>query len=213
LHECKAVFRFYEKRGYFAVRTDKSAGLPLVGTWKLESGGISDFFIDVDLFQLYSNGSITEYNHGENGVWMAYDARLIIAGEFGGSSRKFTFELSEDRLTITDTDNDTAVYIKTEVNADTTPLYGKWEFSSGVPVYYFSDSELIEFFVDGTIMEYSYGEGGNWMVRDDRIIIRGDFGGIHVLTFEISGDRLTMTDRDGDIIVYTRAAEVVVRLI
>jgi len=83
-------------------------------------------------------------------------------------------------------------------------LVGEWEYSSGTWVYFFGYSDYIEFFSDGRVIEYDYGEAGRWSTSGSQLTIVGDYSGTEVFTYNISGNTLNITDRDGDTIVYRR---------
>jgi hypothetical protein len=81
------------------------------------------------------------------------------------------------------------------------PLVGYWDYSSGTGpyIYYFMVDGDIEFFANGRVIEYAYGEPGTYTVNGNRLIVIGDWDGIaYNFTFTISGDRLTIIDHDGD---------------
>ena len=78
------------------------------------------------------------------------------------------------------------------------PLVGKWEFSSGDGTYFFWRSDEIEFKADNTIINHEDDESGTWSkAGSDRLTVRSD-GTVYEFTYQVSGDRLTITDEDGD---------------
>ena len=89
------------------------------------------------------------------------------------------------------------------------PLVGRWQFTSGDFIYYFNSDADIEFFADGSVIEYSdYRFPGEWIPSgDNEFIVHIGFDLLpRVFLYSISGDRLTISDEDGDQAVYTRMA-------
>jgi len=77
------------------------------------------------------------------------------------------------------------------------PLIGKWEWQSGNWIYFFCDSEIIEFKTDGTVIVHDEEEIGNWTVfGDDRLRVDSDGYGDN-FTFSINNNILTIVDEDG----------------
>jgi len=76
-------------------------------------------------------------------------------------------------------------------------LIGFWEFSHGRPTYFFWESEFVYFDEGGFVMaDDSFGE---WSVDGNTLTVVDTFTDLHeVFTFEIDGNILAITDRDGD---------------
>ena len=97
-----------------------------------------------------------------------------------------------------------------EPGASLDGLAGRWEFESGVRVWFFGMSDYIEFEVygdgTGTVFESEEAESGTWFVDDDGyFIIEGDWSGTYTVELILSKDTLTIIDVDGDSIQYKRA--------
>ena len=87
----------------------------------------------------------------------------------------------------------------------TDPLVGKWEFSSGNGTYFFWESELVELKTDGTIYSSEDGDNGKWSTSgNDQLRVEAEYGRVYDFTYQINGDRLTITDEDGDRGVFQR---------
>jgi len=87
----------------------------------------------------------------------------------------------------------------------TDPLIGKWEFSSGDGIYYFWESELVEFRTDGTVFSSEDEDSGKWSKSgSDKLTVEDDRGRVFDFTYQLSGDRLTITDEDNDRGVFQR---------
>jgi len=88
-------------------------------------------------------------------------------------------------------------------------LLGEWWLKGGVELYFFGESNFIEFTEHGNgtfgVYEAEYGERGLWHIDSNgNLIIEGEWTGHHRFTYTISGDDLTLTDIDGDSAHYTR---------
>jgi len=84
-------------------------------------------------------------------------------------------------------------------------LTGRWQFQSGDYIYFFGRDSDIEFFPDWTVFEYGYEEAGEYIMgAGGQFFVIGELGGFHRFEYSVSGDRLTITDRDGDSAVYSR---------
>jgi hypothetical protein len=80
-------------------------------------------------------------------------------------------------------------------------LVGRWEFVSGTGpyIYYFMTDGEIEFTANGRVTEYAYGEPGTYSVSGNNLIVYAEWEEFtHYFTYVISGNLLTITDRDGD---------------
>jgi len=85
------------------------------------------------------------------------------------------------------------------------PLVGRWEFSSGDGIYFFWESELVEFETDGTVFSSEDGDSGKWSASgNNKLTVEADYGRDYEFTYQLSGDRLTITDEDGDRGVFLR---------
>lgn len=173
------------------------------------------YFADSRSIEFFADGRVVEYEYGEWGRWSADGNRLRVVGEWSGTE-DFTFSISGDQLTITDRDGDRIVFRRSgssggggggapPVSPGASQLIGGWELVSGDWIYYFADSRYVEFFSDGTVYEDDYGEGGRWSADGNRLRVVGEWSGAEDFTFSISGNSLTITDRDGDRAVYRRS--------
>jgi len=88
----------------------------------------------------------------------------------------------------------------------TTSIVGRWQIESGVFIYYFFEASSIEFFADGRVIEYQYDEPGRWALSGNTLTIYGEWTGTHVFTINLQGNRLTITDMDGDSRTYRRVS-------
>ncbi|MCL1884571.1 MAG: hypothetical protein FWF81_12580 [Defluviitaleaceae bacterium] len=80
-------------------------------------------------------------------------------------------------------------------------IVGRWEFVSGSFIYYFASNGDIEFFADGRVAEFAFGEPGEFILLDDgRLRVVGDWFPTtpYYFTFSIDGDMLTITDHSDD---------------
>jgi len=62
---------------------------------------------------------------------------------------------------------------------------------------------------DGTygVLESAYEEEGLWHIDENgMLVILGESSGLFKFKYSISGNTLTLTDSDGDLIKYTKAA-------
>ena len=85
------------------------------------------------------------------------------------------------------------------------PMVGIWEFSSGDGIYFFWESELVEFSKDGTVFSSEDGDSGKWSTSgNNQLTVEADNGRVYEYTYQLSGDRLTITDEDGDRGVFQR---------
>jgi len=83
--------------------------------------------------------------------------------------------------------------------SSTDPLVGNWGFSSGDGTYFFWESDLVEFKADGTTFSSEDGDSGKWSTSgNNQLRVEADYGRVYEFTYQISGDRLTITDEDGD---------------
>ena len=89
--------------------------------------------------------------------------------------------------------------------SSTDPLVGNWEFSSGDGTYFFWESELVEFNTDGTVFSSEDGDSDKWSTSgNNELKVEADYGRSYEYTYQINGDRLTITDEDGDRGVFQR---------
>jgi hypothetical protein len=88
---------------------------------------------------------------------------------------------------------------RTQISSDDA-LVGRWVFVSGNnPINYFEWHVDIEFFADGRVLEHSRNEPGTYTVlENNRIAVQGEWSGTFEFTYEVDGNTLTITDRDGD---------------
>ena len=94
-------------------------------------------------------------------------------------------------------------------------LVGKWEWDSGSEIYFFCIYDDIEFLDDGSLIVYDCafsGESGTWRIgMNNRLIITGNKENnsynesVLEFEYEINGNKLQISDADGDTSVYTKA--------
>lgn len=83
---------------------------------------------------------------------------------------------------------------------------GKWELVRGDGTYYFYAADVVEFFSDGTVIEYDYREIGTWkVISKDRLQVIDEDGAVRLFDYQINNGRLTLIDEDGDTDMYTKA--------
>jgi len=95
-------------------------------------------------------------------------------------------------------------------DSDFDGLAGRWEFDSGVLIWFFGTSEYIEFEAHGdgtgTVFESADEESGTWHIDEDgNFIIEADWSGTYTFELVLSEDTLTLIDKDGDSRLYKRA--------
>ena len=78
-------------------------------------------------------------------------------------------------------------------------IVGKWEWISGDWIYFFGDSDVIEFRANGTAISYDEEEAGNWTISGQQITVVDDYGDRYNFRFTIRNNLLVITDSDGDI--------------
>ena len=83
-------------------------------------------------------------------------------------------------------------------------IVGKWEYLSGTWIYFFGDSDVIEFRPNGTAISYEEWEAGNFSISGQQITVVDDYGDTYVFRFSISRNVLTITDEDGDVCRWER---------
>ena len=91
--------------------------------------------------------------------------------------------------------------------AQNNALIGRWEFWDGDLVYFFWESENIEFKTDGTVHNYDDEESGRYTLIDgERLRVRSDDDGYRYdFQYEINeNNMLTIIDSDKDIAIFRR---------
>ena len=88
-------------------------------------------------------------------------------------------------------------------------LIGKWEFDTGVWIWYFGVSDNIEFVDhgDGTLVVYASepSEWNTWFLNNDGyLIIETELGLVYEFQWVIQENNLLLIDSDNDIVQYTR---------
>ncbi|MCL2441032.1 MAG: lipocalin family protein [Treponema sp.] len=78
-------------------------------------------------------------------------------------------------------------------------IVGKWEHISGDWIWFFGDSEIIEFRSNGTAISYDEFEAGNWSISGQQLTVVDDDGNRFVYRFSINNNILTITDSDDDV--------------
>jgi len=100
--------------------------------------------------------------------------------------------------------NTSRVAIGTVGNSN--PLVGRWQYVSGSFIRYFANDGDLEFFADGVVMEYAWGEPGHYIILPDgylRVIGEWSLDRLgynsndNIFTYTLSADRLTINDSDG----------------
>ncbi|MCL2721207.1 MAG: hypothetical protein FWD47_07700 [Treponema sp.] len=77
-------------------------------------------------------------------------------------------------------------------------ITGKWEHVSGDWIWFFGDSDVIEFRANGTAISYDEEEAGNWSISGQQLTVIDDYGNTWVFRFSIRNNTLTIIDEDGD---------------
>ena len=83
-------------------------------------------------------------------------------------------------------------------------IVGKWEHVSGDWIYFFGDSDVIEFRANGTAISYDEEEAGDWTISGQQLVVVDDEGDRYNFRFSIRSNMLTITDSDGDSGVWGR---------
>ena len=84
-------------------------------------------------------------------------------------------------------------------------LIGRWELYRGDYTYFFYAADEVEFFADGTVIEFDYREVGEWkIISKGRLQVICEDGTIRLFDYSVDGNRLTLTDEDGDRDVYNK---------
>jgi len=83
-------------------------------------------------------------------------------------------------------------------------IVGRWEYQSGFWLYFFGDSEIIEFRANGTAISYDEYLAGTWSISGQQLTIVYDYGRIEEFMFSIRNNLLTITDSDGDVGIWQR---------
>jgi len=78
-------------------------------------------------------------------------------------------------------------------------IVGKWEHVSGDWIWFFGDSDIIEFRANGTAINYDEEEAGDWTISAQQLVVVDDDGDRYVFSFSIRNNILTITDSDGDV--------------
>ena len=83
---------------------------------------------------------------------------------------------------------------------------GKWNLVTGDGTYYFFAADVVEFFSDGTVIEYDYREVGSWSIQSkNRLKIIDEDGTVRFFDYQLSNGTLTLVDEDGDTDIYAKA--------
>ena len=83
----------------------------LVGRWQLQRGDWIYYFADADRIEFFADGRVIEHGYGETGTYTVSGDRLTVNGDWSGR-QVFTFSISGNTLTLSDSDRDTAVYTR-----------------------------------------------------------------------------------------------------
>jgi hypothetical protein len=190
----------------------------LVDSWLMEdTGAYMTFVFNRDGTAFMDEGWVQEHFK-----WETSGNQLIIIHDNNRDSIEFSVRRNELRIIDRNTwggDVSEEVMVFQRANSrsgnqrnnnnsgsgtDTGGLVGRWQWQSGNYLYYFEFHGDIEFFSDGRVVEYSSDEKGRYTVNGNRLTVIGEWVGRHEFTFDISGDRLTITDSDGDRGVWIR---------
>jgi hypothetical protein len=92
------------------------------------------------------------------------------------------------------------------VYAQSNTLIGKWEFWSGDVIYFFWESDNIEFKSDGMVFNYDDEESGKYTaIGGERLRVWSDDEDTYDFIYDIKeNNMLTITDEDGDTAIFKR---------
>ena len=188
---------------------------PLVGNWEYVTG--------TDIYYFAMNGLNGDIEFKENGRTMEHandqagkfeldgDRRFTVRGNNERVTYHYTYTLHGNTLTLTDHEDDSATWRRAgssvNTNPDASALVGRWEVLSGTRIYYFALNMHgdIEFFADGTVMEYAENEPGTFTMGNGRLSVYAGWDGMtYDFTVELFENTLTIIDRDGDSVIYVR---------
>lgn len=188
----------------------------LLGRWEFVSGVFVWYFASHGDIEFFEDGRVMEYAFGEPGVFeLLGDGQISIVGEWDPDTAfVLSYTISGDTLTITDHDDNSATWRRVGAVFDAPiregiNLVGRWEFVSGVPIWYFASRGDLEFFAGGRVIEYAWGEPGGFEVLEGgRLRVVGDWNPDFTFYFdiELSGTLLAITDHDGNRAVWRKAA-------
>jgi len=79
-------------------------------------------------------------------------------------------------------------------------LIGKWEHQSGDWIYFFGESNIVEFKADGKVISHDEENTGDWTISgSEQLRVDPDSGRSRNFTYSINANILTIIDEDGDI--------------
>ena len=87
-------------------------------------------------------------------------------------------------------------------------LIGRWEFDSGMWIWFFGTSNVIEFFADGKVTQMDTDNPGDWETvgvgRLDIYALNTPNRSMYSFNYILEGDLLTIYDSDGDSATWVR---------
>jgi len=178
----------------------------IVGRWELVSGDWIYFFRDTDVIDFYDDGTVIARYLDTLGEWAISESNELVVTDRHGDDDFFAVMIDGNRLTITDGDNDSAVYAR--ASRDRQPndqLVGRWELVSGSLLFFFDDTSTVDILYDGTIISRDYRDVGEWEINGNRLFVSYD-GNTGFFTFELVGSELSITNEYGDTDLYRRAS-------
>ncbi|MCL1878631.1 MAG: hypothetical protein FWF80_07220 [Defluviitaleaceae bacterium] len=183
--------------------------IDLLGRWEFVSGTFVFYFASHSDIEFFDDGSVLEHAFGEAGTFEVLpNGQLRVEGEW--DTFYFDFDISGGTLLITDRNGAAATWRRVGLRipaGDSDLLVGRWEFVSGPAIWYFMSYGDVEFFANGRVMEYAWGEPGVFsIVGDNRMSVLGEWSPqTFYFDIEISANLLAITDHDGDRAVWRRA--------
>ena len=84
----------------------------LIGKWEYLSGEYIFFFGEAQYIEFFSDNTVYEYEYRTGGVWSVIDGTRLRVREDNGDTYIFTFTIAGNKLTITDEDSDSIVYVR-----------------------------------------------------------------------------------------------------
>ena len=85
---------------------------PLVGKWKLVNGDLIYYFVLADNIEFFSDGRVIEDAYNEWGTWAVAGQGKLKITDSGGDVYMFDYSISNNQLSLRDSDGDVNVYRK-----------------------------------------------------------------------------------------------------